>query len=300
MEVITAVAILLYQGQRLLVDDKLFLETGTVGCFVVSIGDVGDSDALGTVLCPDPIGIGQVDANSGRGVFIATEHGGTDGIGRHALDLRFAETGVYGGMVLEPLGIARDGLGALGSLEVLIFHNTFPRAFQSQRVAIDLDKTIDKIDAPLMLVDPRDAIVVKDAQIAGLVIVNQQLDDMGLVVVLGHGLRLFQPVNNMTDGIGIATGSRPYLFLHLAIALDQRGVESIGRGFGIVLVSCLLLGIEVFCLLLGNALIEMAGRGLYQVFAIGFVDTLGQDGRVENNGEELLTKGVHRFVIGQG
>ena len=150
-----------------------------------------------------------------------------------------------------------------------------------------------------MLVDPRDAIVVEDAQIAGLVIVDQQLDDMGLVVVLRHGLRFLQPVNNMTDGIGIAPGSRPYLFLHLAIALDQRGVESIGKGLRIVLVGCLLLGIEVFCLLLGDAFIEMAGRGLYQVFAIGLVDTLGQDRRVKDNGKELLTKGVHRFAIGQ-
>ena len=202
-------------------------------------------------------------------------------------------------MVLEPLGIARDGLGALGSLEVFIFHNTFPRAFQSQGVAIDLDKTIDKIDAPLVLVDPRDAIVVEEAQIAGLVIVDQQLDDMGLVVILRHGLRLLQPVNNMTDGIGIAPGSRPYLFLHLAITLDQRGVESIGRGLRIILVSSFLLGIEFFCLLLGNALIEMAGRGLYQVFTIGLVDTLGQNRRVENNGKELLTKGVHRLAISQ-
>ena len=151
-----------------------------------------------------------------------------------------------------------------------------------------------------MFVDPRDAIVVEDAQIAGLVIVDQQLDDMGLVVVLRHGLRLLQPINNMTDGIGIAPGSRPHLFLYLAIALDQRGVESIGRGFWIILVCSLLSGIEVFGLLLGDTFIEMAGRGLYQVFAIGLVDALGQDGRVENNGKELLTKGVHRLPIGQG
>ena len=131
MQVVTTVAILLYQRQRLLVDDKLFLETGAMGCLVIGIGDIGDGDALGTVLRPDPVGIGQVDANSGGGVFIAPEHGGTDGIGHDALDLRFAETGVYRGMVLEPLGIARDGLGATGSLEVFIFHNTFPRAFQS-------------------------------------------------------------------------------------------------------------------------------------------------------------------------
>ena len=131
MQVVTAVTIFFYQSQRLLVDDKLFLETGTMGCLVIGIGDIGDGDALGTVLRPDPVGIGQVDANSGRGVFVTAQHGGTDGIGRHTLDLRFAETGVYRGMVLEPLGIARDGLGAFGSLEVFIFHNTFPRAFQS-------------------------------------------------------------------------------------------------------------------------------------------------------------------------
>ena len=116
MQVITAVAILLDERQRLWIDDKLFLETGTMGCLVIGIGDIGDGDALGTVLRPNPIGIGQVDANSRGGVFIASQHGGTDGIGRDTLDLRFAETGIYRGMVLEPLGIARNGLGALGSL----------------------------------------------------------------------------------------------------------------------------------------------------------------------------------------
>ena len=114
------------------------------------------------MLRPYPVCIGQVDANGGGGVFVASQHGSTDGIGHHALDLRLAETGVYGGMVLEPLGIAGDGLGATGSLQVLILDDAFPRAFQAQGITIDLDETIDKIDASLVLADPRDAIVVED------------------------------------------------------------------------------------------------------------------------------------------
>ena len=109
-----------------------------------------------------PVRIGQVDANGGGGVFVASQHGSTDGIGHHALDMRLAETGVYGRMVLEPLGIAGDGLGATGSLQVLILNDAFPRAFQAQGIAIDLDETVDKVDASLVLADPRDAIVVED------------------------------------------------------------------------------------------------------------------------------------------
>ena len=43
----------------------------------------------------------------------------------------------------------------------------------------------------------------------------------------------------------------------------------------------------------------MAGRGLYQVFAIGLVDTLGQDRRVEDDGKEFLTKVLHRLPFSQ-
>ena len=81
MQVVAHVAVFLDEGQRVLVDDKLFLETIAMSRLVVSIGDIADGDTLAAVLCPDPVGIGQVDADSRRGIFLATEHGGTDDIG---------------------------------------------------------------------------------------------------------------------------------------------------------------------------------------------------------------------------
>ena len=43
----------------------------------------------------------------------------------------------------------------------------------------------------------------------------------------------------------------------------------------------------------------MAGRGQQKVLAIGLVDTLRQDSRIENDGKEFLTKVLHRLPFSQ-
>ena len=64
MQIVTFVTILLYQCQRLLVNDELFLEATAMGGLIVGFSDIRDGDALRTILGTYPVGIGQIDANS--------------------------------------------------------------------------------------------------------------------------------------------------------------------------------------------------------------------------------------------
>ena len=106
MEVITAIAILFDQSQCVGIDDKLLLEARTLSSLVIGIGDIRDGNALRAMSSPYPVCIGQVDANSGRGIFIASQHGRTDGVGHHPLNLWFPETRINRRMILKPLGMA--------------------------------------------------------------------------------------------------------------------------------------------------------------------------------------------------
>ena len=65
-------------------------------------------------------------------------------------------------MILKPLGVLADGLGAMGGFLVDILHESFPRAFQAQRIAIDLDESVDEIDGGIVLADPFDAIFIEN------------------------------------------------------------------------------------------------------------------------------------------
>ena len=50
--------------------------------------------------------------------------------------------------------------------------------------------------------------------------------------------------------------------------------------------------IEGLCLSLADALVEMTGRGLYQVGTVSLVHPLGENLRIEHHGEEFITKSI--------
>ena len=96
MQVVAHVTIFINEVKCGLIDDEFFLEAITVGRLVIGIGDVRDGDALRTVLRTNPVGIGQIDADSRRWLFVATQHSGTNGIGCDTFDLGLTETRVDG------------------------------------------------------------------------------------------------------------------------------------------------------------------------------------------------------------
>ena len=213
--------------------------------------------------------------------------------------MRLAEPRIDWRVVFKPLGILTDGLRALGGLLVFVFHDTLPRTFQSQGVAIDLNKTIDEVYPTLVFTNPLDAVVVEHFQIARLVILDEQLYDALLTRILGNSLCLLQPIDNMADGITITTIGLPDIFTNDITLFDECGVQAIGRWCGIAGILSLPTGIERLSFLLRHAVIEVAGRGLYQVSTISLIDALGKYRSIEDDGEQLVAQLRYRLTRAQ-
>ena len=290
MKVVARITITLYQRECFLVNDKLFLETASVGSFVVSIGNIRDGYALRTVAGTNPVGVGQIDADSRRRILLAAQHGSTDNVGRDTLDYRFAEARVNGRVVLEPLGILGDGARAVGSLFVDVLYESLPRAFQSEGVAIDLDESVDEVHPTLQALQPQDAVFVEQVQVTRFVVLNECLNNLALAVVLGYAGSLLQPIDDMAYGSAIAAVGLPNILIEFAVALHECRVQSVG--WRLFFVVGFLGGIELLGLLLRHAVIEVAGRRQHQVLAVSFVHALGQHRGVEDDGLQLLQQFV--------
>ena len=282
MQVVGDISILVHQRHGLLVDNKLISESVALRCLVVGIGQVADGHTLRTVLLANPVGIRQIDADGGSRIFLTAKHRRTDYIGCNALHLRLAEAGIHRRMVLKPLRILADGLRALGGLQVLVFHDSLPGTFQSQRVAIYLDESVDEIHHALVLLHPGDAISVEIHEITCAIELHEQVDNVLLSLILGIFLSLEQPGYDFPDGLTIKTIFLPNQFHHLAVALGELGIETIRWRSSVV--GVLHLGIEPLHFLLGHILIEVAGRSLHQVLAIRLVHALRHHLGVEDHG----------------
>ena len=146
MKFIRQVGILVDVVQLGLAINEFFIETIAMSCFVVSIGNVPNSDRLRTMLATDPVGIGQIDTDSRRRVQIARQDGCGNNLSRYALHLLFLELLINRRMIFEPLCIATDDLGTASSLKVFKINQRFPACLHAQRVAIAFGKAVHKVD----------------------------------------------------------------------------------------------------------------------------------------------------------
>ena len=172
VQVIAKVAVFFYQLTRRLINDKLLVEAVAARRFVVSIREVADGDALRPIAGPDPVGIGQVDADGRGRVLLTAKHRSLDDMRRDTFDLRLAETRIYRRMVFKPLCVLGDRPRALRGLLVSKLHDTLPGSFQAQWVAIDLNETIDEVDRSLLFLQPFNAVFVEDMKVPGRIIID--------------------------------------------------------------------------------------------------------------------------------
>ena len=124
-------------------------------------------------------------------------------------------------MVFKPLGVAADGLRAVGSLLVDVLHQSLPRAFQPQGVAVDFDETVDEVHLAVEALQPGDAVLVEDAQVTSLVVADEEFYDVTLLFVLGYRGGLAEPVDNVADSVGIEPVGLPHLLLYLSVGFHE-------------------------------------------------------------------------------
>ncbi len=277
---------------------ELLVEAVAFGSLGVGVGDVVDGDRLGAMVTSDPVSIGQVDADGGGRVGVATEDGGSDHLCGDPFHLFLLEAVVDGRVVFEPLGIVADCLGSFGSLLALEVDHRLPGGFQAEGIGIGLNEAVDEVDTRLGVGYPFHRVVVECFQIAAPVIIDQQGDHLFLMVVFGYCNRFLQPSDDSFDRLVIHAAQLPDLFGHLTVDLAHFAVESIGERclVGRILHSI----VECFHLLLGNPLVEVDCRGGHDVAAGSLAHAFGHHCRVEHHRQDLIEGLIGSHPVAEG
>ena len=230
-----------------------------VGGLVVSFHQVGDGHRLGAIFLADPVSVGQVDANWGRGEAVATQRGDDDALGRHALALLFLEARVDGRVVLKPLGVLAYGVGTHGSLKVLKVDDGLPGGLHAHRVVVVFDEAVHEVDVRNGVLHPCDVVFVPGLQVARGIIVDELLRVVALAIVLRHLVGLLQPADDGLDGLAVQAVGLVDVLIDLAVFLHQLGVQSIAnRRFVVGLAHLVVEGFHIT--LTDIAFIEIHGR----------------------------------------
>ena len=246
-------------GKLRFVDDKLFQQPAACCGAGVGVGDVAYGDRLGAVGGTYPVGVGQVDAYCGGGVEVSAEDCRVDDFRAHALDDGFPELRVNGRVVLKPLGVAADCLGAGGGGGVFVIDQRFPAGFVAERVAVGLDEAVDEIHRRGCVAEPCYRVVVEHPQVARGVEGDEQLYRPPLSVSLGVLLGTVEPFHDVLDRLAVFAADAPHVLDQPTVALDERGVKPHHRGM--VSKRGFLCGIELFRLMLRHSVtVVVAGR----------------------------------------
>jgi len=136
--------------------------------------------------------------------------------------------GINGRMVLKPLSSCTQLLRTAGLVQVLEIDDGLPGSLQPQRVAIYLDKAVDKVHTGLLLLHPMNIVGIKLLQISGFVVVNQRLDDLPLPGGLCKSAGKIQVLNDFVNGRAIHPSRLPNDFAHHSVLFHQLGVEPEG------------------------------------------------------------------------
>ena len=245
-----------------------------------------------------PVGVGKVDTDGCRRVAVAGENSGGDDFGRYTFDLFFLEGRVGGRVVFKPLGVGTDDFGAVRGFKVFEVDNRFPAAFQSDGVAVDFDKSVDEVDARVEVGNPLYRVLVKRFEVARAVVVDEQVDNLTLLVVLGYRGGFFEPVDDSFDGGAVMAAYAVHLFIDFSVAFYQPAVEPVRGRHGVA--GGLHGAVEGFGLGLCYSVVVVAGRGGDEIFAGGEVHSLGQGVRVEDDGADVCQQFIGGSTLLEG
>ncbi len=256
-------------------------------CIVIGMGDIGDGDALGTMLLTNPVRIGQVDADGRGRIAVAGQAHGIDNLGADALHGGFLEARVHRRVVLEPLGVGTQDFRALGSLEVLDVHVAFPGSLAAQRVIVVLDETVDEVHRADGILHPLDVEFIPLAQVAGFIIVDENGQRALLDVVFRHLTGFGQFFADFLQGGGVQAPNLPGQFRYLAFLIFHHfGVEPPGNRFRVCRVNDA--GVIFFHFLARDIFIIVNGGKFHQVSGGFRGPALRPYGRIVNNVQQAF------------
>ena len=300
MQIVGLKAILLRLFDFLLAPHELLGEAAALRGFVVSLSDILDGNGLGTVVAANPVGVREVDANRSRGIAVATEHGNCDDFSAHALHLGFAEAGVYGRMILEPLGVRADDAGAFRRPLVDEVDGRFPACLAAEWVAVGFNEAVHEVHVRGGVFYPEDGVGIERLEVARLVIFDKLFYDGLLRLVLREGESLLELGDNPFYGLRIKSAYLPDLLEDPAIDLCKPAVQSVGDGAKGVLTR-LHLGVEGVHLGLRQvSLVVVVGRSLNQVHVSTLDGAFREDRRVEDDRRKLGEQLVYGLSFAEG
>ena len=197
-------------------------------------------------------------------------------------------------MVLEPLRVRAQGLGAAGGVEVLDVDIPLPGALAAERVVVVLDEPVDEVHGAEGVLHPLDVELVPLAEVAGAVVVHQQAQGAGLDVVLGHFAGFQELVADLFEGGGVDAAHLPGQFPDDAVrALDDLRVEAVGDGAVVLRVHDP--GVVPLHLVAGDAVIEVHGGELHDVAGSLRGAALGISFRIVDDVQEVVVVDADRF-----
>jgi hypothetical protein len=91
--------------------NELLVEAVTLSSLGISLGDVVDSNRLRTVSSTNPVGIGEVDTDSSRGIAVTCKDSSSDNLSRYTCYVLFFEASLCGRVIFKPLSVFADKFG---------------------------------------------------------------------------------------------------------------------------------------------------------------------------------------------
>ena len=149
---------------------------------------------------------------------------------------------------------------------------------------------------------PADVVAVELFQIARLVVADERRD-VGLLRLFGHGLRLFEPVDDPLDGRRIHAAQLPDTLADASrVILRQLRVQAVGDRLGIARIGGGHVGVERLGLGLAHVVVVVARRGEQQVVAGLLVELRRIERRIEDRPGSLAAQGVQgaELLLGDG
>ena len=167
-------------------------------------------------------------------------------------------------MVLEPLGIGRQGHSPFGSLNILDIDVAFPGALASEGIVVVLDKAVDIVNGAFGILYPFDIVLIPFAQVSCPVVLHKQAESLLLAFAFSHLSCGLEMLYDMGYGCIIDASKFPWQFNHLAFGiLHHLGVESVGYRMRVSLDFDGL--VIVFHLGTGNSLVIIYGRESHDI-----------------------------------